>query len=376
MTNEKKNEIFITTVPGLENSLCKEVKGLGFPSPTAEKGGVTIFGTWQDVWRANLLLRGATRVLVRLGSFPASHLAKLAKQAEKFPWHETLIPGVAVKVDVTCRKSRIYHSKAAAERIENALRDHANIPTDPSSDICLKVRIVEDVCTVSIDTSGDSLHKRGHKLAVNKAPMRETLASLLLFECGYRGREPVLDPMCGSGTFVIEAAEIAAGLAPGRSRSFAFEKLATFSADIWQQIKQDAENSQTSPDQIRHTCYGYDRDAGAIDIATANADRANVTAATRFTKQAISNLVPPTDTPGLVIINPPYGARLGDVKKLMPLYQSLGKTLQTSFHGWRVGIVTNSEPLAQATGLSFKKRKTAFSHGGIPVKLYSTITLK
>lgn len=371
MANTNTLEIFLTTVPGLEPVLIEEVREKGFKSANLETGGVTIRGDWRDVWRANLMLRGASRILVRLGSFKVMHLAKLDKLARRFPWGETLRPDMPVRVDVTCRKSRIYHDKAAAERIEAALREEFGVKVSPEADICIKARLFNDICTISIDTSGDALHKRGYKEAVNKAPMRENIAALLLRKCGFMGNEPVIDPMCGSGTFVIEAAEIAAGVQPGRSRQFAFEKLASFDASAWEDMKQTAKKSASD---ISHQFWGFDRDAGAIQMSKDNARRAGIESKTNFKKQAVSDLQLPqelTDTgSGLIIANPPYGARIGDEKKLQPLYAAFGEAAKKQFPGWRVGLVTNSDTLAHATGFSFKKKKLAFSHGGIPVKLY------
>ncbi len=221
-------EIFLVTAPGLEAALCAEVLALGFCDPKQVVGGVLIKGGWPEVWRANLQIRGVTQVLARIGAFHAGHLAQLDKLARKFPWGQFLAPDVAVQVEATCRKSRIYHAGAAQQRIETAIREELGAPISPDAELRIMARFEDNLCTLSIDTSGGSLHKRGHKEAIAKAPMRETMASLFLRQCGYDGREPVVDPMCGSGTFVIEAAEIAAGLNPGRSRSFAFEQLVSF----------------------------------------------------------------------------------------------------------------------------------------------------
>lgn len=358
-------EIFLAAVPGLEGALLSEARNLGFKGAKAVAGGVTVHGNWPEVWRANLALRGASRVLVRLGAFRAMHLAQLDKRARKFPWHETLKPDVPVQVEVTTRKSRIYHKGAAAERIGRAITEELGASVTEDADLTVKARIFDDMCTINVDTSGEGLHKRGFKQAVNRAPLRETLAALILRECGFKGDEPVLDPMCGSGTFVIEAAEIAAGLMPGRARGFAFEQLASFDEAAWQKVR--AANESTDPG-VRF--YGFDRDGGAASMSRANAERAGVAAFTEFEKQAISDLTPPTDTPGLVVINPPYGARIGEVKKLTPLYETLGRVLRGRFSGWRVGLATNSAPLAKATGLRFAKNPLTFSHGGIKVTLY------
>ena len=200
-------------------------------------GGVETRGGWPEVWRANLALRCTSRVLVRVGEFRAMHLAQLDKRARKFPWGEVLRPDIPVRVEATSRKSRIYHAGAAAERIERAIREELGAPITKDAAIVVKLRIEDDLAVISLDSSGESLHKRGHKEAVAKAPMRETMAAGFLHECGYRGAEPVFDPMCGSGTFVIEAAEIASGLYPGRSRHFAFEDFASFKLDIWARMK-------------------------------------------------------------------------------------------------------------------------------------------
>ncbi|MDG3439545.1 THUMP domain-containing class I SAM-dependent RNA methyltransferase [Nitrospirillum amazonense] len=362
--------IYVVTTPGLESALCAEMTAAGFTDPQPGKGGVSTRGGWAEVWRANLDLRGATRVLVRIGSFRALHLAQLDKRARRFPWAAFLRPDVPVKVEASCTKSRIYHAGAAAERITRALSEELGAPVADDAEIVIKARIDDDLCTFSIDTSGESLHKRGHKEAVNKAPMRETMAALFLRQCGYDGHEPVVDPMCGSGTFVIEAAEIAAGLKPGRSRSFAFERLAGFDAAAWDALKASA--TLTAPTMRFH---GSDRDAGAVKMSQDNASRAGVADWTDFRRQAISDLTPPDGPAGLVIVNPPYGGRIGDTKQLYALYGSLGKVLRERFHGWRVGIITNEPALAKVTDLSFLPTGAPVLHGGIKVILYRTAPL-
>ena len=205
-------EIYAVTAPGLEALLAEEAREAGFTVTATTPGGVTLTGGWPEVWRANLCLRGATRILARVAEFRALHLAQLDKRARKLPWADWLRPDIPVRVEATCRKSRIYHHRAAAQRVARAITE--TLGARPGDDgITVKLRIEDDLATLSLDTSGPSLHKRGLKQAVNKAPMRETLAALFLRAAGYRGTEPVVDPMCGSGTFVIEAAEIALGLA-------------------------------------------------------------------------------------------------------------------------------------------------------------------
>ena len=360
-------DIFMVTSPGFERVLFQEARAKGFASARYVPGGVTLKGGWPDVWRANLEVRGAGRVLVTLGAFRAEHLSQLEKVARRFPWADTLRGDVPVRVDATCKSSRIYHSGAAAERIERAINREIGAPISPDADVVIRARFENDVCTIGIDTSGELLHKRGHKEAVNKAPMRETFASLFLRQCGYDGNEPVIDPMCGSGTFVIEAAEIAAGLKPGRSRSFAFEKFATFDFNAWQDMRRA---SDTNTPTVRF--YGSDRDAGAIAMSRSNAERADVARFTTFEQHAISDLVAPDGPPGLVIVNPPYGERIGEKQRLAGLYRALGETLVTRFKGWRAGIITSDTGLAHATRLPFLPPGPAVLHGGTRVTLFQT----
>ncbi len=370
MAKHPEFEIFLMAPPGLEQELLAEVKERGFRRPKIIRGGVTVQGGWRDVWRANLELRGSGHVLARIGEFRALHLAQLDKRARQFPWGEFLRKDVAAKVEVSCTRSRIYHSAAAAQRIGRAIAEEFGAPVSEEAEVVIKVRIADDLCTLSVDTSGESLHKRGHKEWVGKAPMRETLAALLLRRAGFTGREPVVDPMCGSGTFVIEAAEWAAGLAPGRGRAFAFEKLATFEPGTWAALR--APKPLAAPTV---TFHGSDRDAGAVKRAGENAARAGVAEWTVFTERAVSDLRPPEGPKGLVIVNPPYGTRIGDKKPLHALHGALGQVLRERFSGWRVGIVTTEAALAKATGLSFLPPGPPVSHGGLKVTLHLTAAL-
>lgn len=358
-------EIFLVVAPGFEGLLADEAREAGFDVAGTIPGGVTLTGGWDEVWRSNLVLRGATRVLVRLAAFRAMHLAQLDKRARKLPWTDWLRPDVPVRVEATCRKSRIYHHKAAAQRVETALKA-AGLSVSPDAAVVLKVRIEDDLCTVSVDTSGESLHKRRLKAEVNKAPMRETLAALFLRASGYDGSFPVVDPMCGSGTLVIEAAEIALGLLPGRTRRFAFEGLASFDAARWEAMK----TVPTRETALRFA--GSDRDQGSVRMSAANAERAGVSAITSFTCAPVSEARPPDGPPGLVIVNPPYGGRIGNKTPLYGLYAAFGDRMKTAFPGWRIGLITSEPGLARATGLDWTDTGPIIDHGGTKVRLYQT----
>ena len=363
-------DIFCITAPGLEEVLAKESREKGFKVTETIPGGVTLRGDWPEVWRANLQLRGANRVLARIGSFRAMHLAQLDKRMRKFPWGDTLRADVPVKVEVMCKKSRIYHAGAAAQRVETALVEEFGAQVSKEAALKIMVRIEDDLCTISIDTSGELLHKRGHKVAVGKAPMRETLAALFLRQCGYDGSEPVYDPMCGSGTFVIEAAEMAMGLAPGRARAFGFEMLSTFDAKAWEAMRSEDHSRPTD-----QRFYGSDRDAGAVRMSGENAERAGVADITSFRECAFADVTPPEGPAGLVMVNPPYGARIGSKKALYPVYAQLGTMLKERFKGWRVGVVTSDASLANTMGLTFVDPTRPVSNGGLKVSLYRTDVL-
>jgi putative N6-adenine-specific DNA methylase len=359
-------EIFLTAPPGLEAVLAEEVRAAGFEGVATLPGGVTITGGWPEVWRANIALRGATRVLARFAEIRAFHLAQLDKRARKVDWAAVLRPDVPVRVEATTKASKIYHAGAAIQRIERAISEELGAPIAKDAPVQIKARIDDNLVTLSIDTSGESLHKRGHKLFTGKAPIRETMAALFLRQMGFTGAEPLVDPMCGSGTFVIEAAEIAMGLLPGRDRAFAFEHLASYDPAAVAALK----TSPPRPTGLRF--FGFDRDQGAIKGAGENAARAGVSDVTAFTRAAVSDLARPEGPPGLVMVNPPYGGRIGDRKPLFALYGALGEALRARFSGWRVGIITNDGGLAKATGLPFLPPGPPVAHGGLTVKLYRT----
>lgn len=359
-------EIFLVATPGLEAPLAAEAVALGWV-PAIQPGGVTVRGGWPDVWRANVALRGATRVLARIGGFRAMHLAQLDKRARRFPWADLLRPDIPVKVETVCRASRIYHAGAATQRIERAIAEELGATIAPDAPITVKARIEDDLVTFSLDTTGESLHKRGHKQAVAKAPMRETMAAMFLAQMGFDGSQPVLDPMCGSGTFVIEAAEIALRLMPGRDRGFAFQQFANVDIPALERLRR---SPATGTPGLRF--LGRDRDPGAVRMSLANAERAGVTAVTEFQAGQIADLQRPDGPAGIVIVNPPYGARIGGKGPLYGLHAQMGEVFRTRLQGWRVGIVTSEAGLAKATGLPWQPPGPIVAHGGLKVRLWQT----
>ncbi|MEM7440253.1 MAG: class I SAM-dependent RNA methyltransferase [Pseudomonadota bacterium] len=360
LTPDVALEFFLQTKPGLEPLLAAEAHDIGLKG-TEVPGGVECVGDWRGILRANMKLRIPDRVLVRVAQFRAMHPAQLDKRARKVDWASWLPQGADVRVDAITKKSRIYHAGAAKDRIAGAIR--AALGDVSGMEHRVFVRIIDDLCTISLDTSGEALHKRGHKVAVGKAPMRETLAAAFLRACGYDGTGTVVDPMCGSGTFLIEAAEIAAGLAPGRARRFAFEDMLGLDGAV-----EALPDNEAVPE---NRFFGFDRDTGAIGNASKNAERAGVGSLCTFVQGPISDLQPPEGPPGLVIVNPPYGSRIGKRKLLFGLYGSFGKVMAERFKGWRVGMVTSDGGLAKATGLNMTPRFEV-PHGGLKVTLWTT----
>lgn len=358
--------LFLIVPPGLEPVAAAEARAAGFDVQAEVPGGIELAGGWPELMRAHLVLRMPVRILLRLGSFHAPHLAMLDKRARRFPWADWFTPGTAVRVDATVKASKIWHAGAAAQRIQDAAAAALG-PVGPDAEpVTLKARIVDDLVTLSLDASGEPLHKRGHKPRTGKAPLRETLAAAFLAQAGFDGTQAVIDPMCGSGTLVLEAAEIAAGLHPGRSRSFAFERLAGFDRAAW-----DAMRAAPAPRAPAPRFWGYDRDDGAIRAAQGNAQQAGVQDWVRFNRQPITDLAPPPDTPpGLVITNPPWGARIGERKLLFALYGSFGRVLGQGFRGWRVAVIAPDAGLVGAMGLGLEPAGPPVDIGGIKARLW------
>jgi len=311
-------------------------------------------------------VRDNSKFEIFLGTAPGLENLLLAEAKEAGLTHEAKI-----KVEVvTNRKSKIYHAGAAVQRIERAISEEFGAPIVGSvteAKIVIKVRIDDNNLLMSVDTSGNGLHKRGHKQAMGKAPMRETMAALALRGCGYTGTETVLDPMCGSGTFLIEAAEIARHMMAGRARSFAFEKLKSYDAAAVNAMRANWKTRETT-----HHFYGSDRNVNVIGFAKENAERAGVAELCSFTPTALSEVPRPDGAAGLVIVNPPYGARIGKKKDLFSLYSAFGDVMRERFEGWRIGMITADHHLAQASKLPWKPVSAPIAHGGLKVRLYRT----
>ncbi len=378
-------DLFAVTTPGLAPLCAAEMTRGGVLShrqtPAVEPGGVTYRGSRATLYRANLHLRTASRILVRLGEFRAENFDQLRARAGKLDWERYLAPGQAVDLRVTCHKSRLYHSGGVAERVVLAIGDHLGATpalqkSDEEGDApaaqLVVVRLLHDHCTISLDTSGALLHRRGYRLATAKAPLRETLAAALLLASGWEAQAaappPLLDPFCGAGTIPIEAALLALEIAPGRHRHFAFMDWPDFDAGLWQQVlgEADARAQQRRahlPDGL--ILQASDRDAGAIAAAQANAERAGVAGVIDFACRAVSAIAPPPG-PGCIVTNPPYGERVSGGADLRNLYAQVGNVLRTRCPGWAVTLLSSDRALLAQAGLRLETGLTT-SNGGIDV---------
>ncbi len=371
---------FAVSAPGLEAFVAQELLQLGLVErATPTPGGVEFSGDPGALYRANLYLRTASRVLARLGDFQAIGFSELRKRAGRLEWERYLKPGQPVALRVTCHKSRLYHSDAVAERVAAAIGDRLGQPSpqhQPDDDASgpspqlVVVRLAFDHCTISLDSSGELLHRRGYRLATAKAPLRETLAAGLLLASGWDGISPLLDPFCGSGTIPIEAASLALGLPPGRQRRFAFMDWPGFEQATWQALLDQAEQASQRLARAKtgKLCLlASDRDAGAIKLAQANAARAGVADWIEFSCRAVSAIEPPAQ-PGWLVTNPPYGLRVSPEKDLRNLYAQLGNLLRARCPGWQVALLSSDRLLLGQTGLRLDT-SLALVNGGVPVRL-------
>lgn len=360
-------DCYAITPPGVEALTAGELTALGMAPNATEPGGVSFRATLAQVAVANLELRTASRVLVRIATFHASAFHELERRAARLDWEAYVPPGAGIAFRVTSRKSKLYHQDGIAERLAGAAARRVpgvHLSRDDDAQRFM-VRLFRDDCTVSVDASGAHLHQRGYRLATAKAPLRETLAAAMLLAVCWNGAVPLVDPLCGSGTIPIEAALLARRIPPGRRRGFALERWPSFDPAGLRAAVARAEDRilPRAPVPI----VGADRDAGAIEAATGNAARAGVLDDITFRRAAVSALEPPPG-PGVIVTNPPYGVRVGRSRDLRDLYARLGQVLRRRCPGWRVALLSARAELAAQTKLDLS---TALSttNGGLRVRL-------
>lgn len=370
-------KVFLVVPPGIEEITLQEIRNLEsdqFPS-LKNTSQLEFNCSWDELAKLNMALRTPNRILVRLAVFHTTQFSDLVKKTRKLEWENYLSPKSKIQIRTTCRKSKLYHSAAVSQRVHNAIELRLGQPIqlvkgelseEQSADTQLIiVRLLDDEVTISIDSSGDALHRRGYRLATGKAPLRENLAAALILASGWTPNYQLIDPFCGSGTIPIEAALISSHTAPGLHRNFAFENWpATRNVNIQHLRKQFT--SQIQP--VQKNIYGSDRDEGAIRISSENCKRAGVAGLINWSHQAVSAITP-NKTNGWIITNPPYGLRVSSNKDLRNLYAQFGNILRSKFVGWKAVFLCSDQSLVHQTRLN-PSQLISFSNGGIQIGAY------
>ena len=362
------HSLVATCVLGLEEILEEELRALGVAKPARDKGAVTFSGTWEDCWRANWRLRTANRVLVELGTWNGRDGAELAAGARALVgWgpHGSLIhPDRSFAIQATCTASTIRDARWVALSVKDGLVDgqrdrwgrRASVDRE-EPDLHLRVRLHRDRATLLLDTSGEPLDRRGYRAVTTTAPVREQLAAACVLASGWDGRGPVVDPMCGSGTLLVEAAWIALGRAPGQLReAWAFERLPGFDPRAFDRIRNEpipvSSISGLSPGGPDVRLVGNDISAEAVRAAKANLERAGVLDHAALTRGDAFGLEPPAG-PGLVVINPPHGERIGTDTEH---WRAVGDLLKQKFKGWRAAVLAGGPDRGKHIGLRPRRR--------------------
>ena len=365
---------FAACPPGLEGICAEELSGLGMAEVAPEPGGVLFRGRLEEAYRANLWLRSAGRVLLRLADFRVRVLDDIRRQAEAAPWEAFLASGAPLLAQISIRQGSLNHSGAVEEALLKGVTQRLKSlgigppqpakPDDPGRQMIM-LRNQDRRAVLSLDTSGAHLHKRGYRLATAKAPLRENLAAALLLFCGYDGSVPFFDPMCGSGTLGIEAALLARGLAPGLERGFAMQGWPAHREPTLGHLQKTAR--QNILPVAQQAIYCRDKNQGAINAAMENAARAGVADDVDLLRADFFS-EPAPGGPGLLVCNPPYGKRIGSVRQAGRFARETARKLTSDYSGWRVGLVLYRPEWASFFRLQ-NARKLVVPSGGLKLTL-------
>lgn len=364
---------FAATNPGLEELCLAELQALSLVGPegTATEGGILFNGRLHDGFLANLCLGTANRVLMRISTFGASNFHTLEKKMAAIPWELYLRPGQPRRFDVAAHHSRLYHGTAVSDRCERAILDRlSNTGQDPEPQESavgqrIFIRVVDDQFTVSLDSSGESLYRRGLKSRVTAAPLRETVAAALLSLAGYSPAEALVDPLCGSGSFSLEAAMRAHNIPAGWFREFAFFGWPAFALTRrrWKHLKDTlaARIVKTAPSAI----FATDIDPAACKSLEENAAACGLLATIAVANRDFFELSPRQlgVAPGLLVANPPFGRRIGSRNQSDAFFKLLCNRLKSVWHGWRVALVVPRKGLLKQIPFPITARE--IRHGGL-----------
>lgn len=365
---------FAATSPGLEPLCLRELSSL-FPEKPAARvtdGGVAFSGLLADGYWANLCLRTANRILMRILTFKASNFVGLEKKLAAIPWELYLSPAAAPRFDVVAHRSRLYHGKAIAERFERSIAERLPAPAAPQPTAAglaatqrIFVRVVDDRFTISLDMSGENLYRRGIKKRVADAPLRETIAAAALMLAAYSPDEPLIDPMCGSGTFALEAAMQAHNIPVGWFRNFAFSIWPAFSLTRKRWAYARKRRGRLITEEARAAIFAADVDPAACKALAENAAAAGFERTIGIANRDFFDLTPREfgEGTGLLTINPPFGRRLGSTADSNRLFQNLCDRLAAVWQGWKVVLIVPRRHLLEK--ISFPRTVHAVRHGGL-----------
>lgn len=375
-------DFFIATAPGMEQVCLTELNNLAIDigDLAAIAGGVGFRGRLKHSYLANLHLRAANRILMRMTAFRASNFKQLELKLSDFPWELYLNAGIPLHVKVTTRKSRLYHKTAIKERVETCITKHLarrgspeNTASNHHEHQTIHVRAENDRFTISIDSSGEILHKRGIRKTRALAPIRENIGAAVLQLSGYTGTEPIIDPMCGSGTFSLEGAMMAKHIPAGWFRDFAFMGWPAFRPKQWAYLKREAGKTITQAAQPR--IYASDKDEKACAMLEKCILKHDLSDIIRVSTRDFFDLVPEqlTNRTGLVVINPPYGRRMGNRQDSNALFSAICNHLIGRYRGWKLALIAPSRHLTKT--IPFNLVAHPLVHGGLKLTLLEgTIT--
>lgn len=364
---------FATCPRGLETQLVQELSALDAHKVKAERGGVRFQGDLAVGYRVNLHSRIAGRVLRQVARGAYQNETDLYQQTVTVPWQRVFAVERSFKIRVTSVRSPLKSINFAALKVKDAVCDAFRGETGrrpnvdlQAPDVTLHLFLQRSEFTVYVDTTGEALFKRGYRQRDVEAPLRENLAAGILMLAGWRPGIPLLDPMCGSGTFLAEAAMMSLDRAPGLDRPFAFQALAGFDAAAWQREEQAARQGMQEAKPL--PLFGRDRDRRSIEASRANLDSLGLGDVVDLQLQSVEEGTAPVPE-GLLVCNPPYGERLGDRRSLERLYRQWGERLKQDFGGWTAWILSADEGLAKGLGMR-AARDIALYNGALAAKLY------
>jgi putative N6-adenine-specific DNA methylase len=370
LSSSRSEEFFATAPRGLESLLVQELKALGAADAAAVPGGAAFSGGWELCYRANLWSRIASRVLWKLRSFDYRNEEDIYAASKALDWPRYFSVERTLRVNVTAQKSPLKSLEFATLRIKDAVCDRfrdklgkrPNIDR-ANPDVRVHAFLEASRGDLYLDTSGEPLFKRGWRAGAADAPLRENLAAGIMLLTGWQPDEVLLDPMCGGGTFLVEAGAMARGRAPGGKRRFGFENLAAFDAAAWERVKREAREEEKTPQ-----LYGSDTDPKALNAARRNLAEAGVERWVKLERSDVLERTAPAPK-GVMVMNPPYGERMGTPEELAEFYPKLGDALKKRFAGWRCYIFTADLRAPKLIRLTPSKRIPLWN-GAIECRLY------